>query len=46
MSRILAIILILDANQAYASLEIDARGDLKTGIRIIGKAVWGGRELD
>jgi len=32
-------------NTAYAPLEIDARGDLADGIRIIGKAVWLGREL-
>lgn len=39
-------LILTSANQAYAPLEIDARGDLKTGIRIIGKAVWVGRELD
>ncbi|GAB6124295.1 XRE family transcriptional regulator [Humidesulfovibrio idahonensis] len=32
-------------NEAYAPLEIDARGDLADGIRIIGRAVWIGREL-
>ena len=32
-------------NKAYPALEIDARGDLATGIRIIGRAVWVGREL-
>lgn len=32
-------------NAAYAPLEIDARGDLADGIRIIGRAVWVGREL-
>lgn len=32
-------------NEAYAPLEIDARGDLADGIRIIGRAVWVGREL-
>lgn len=32
-------------NGAYAALEIDARGDLADGIRIIGRAVWVGREL-
>jgi phage repressor protein C with HTH and peptisase S24 domain len=30
---------------AYKPLEIDARGDLADGIRIIGRAVWVGREL-
>lgn len=39
-------LILTSANQAYAPLEIDARGDLKNGIRIIGKAVWVGRELD
>ena len=32
-------------NKAYEALEVDARGDLATGIRIIGRAVWVGREL-
>ncbi|GFK94454.1 HTH-type transcriptional regulator PrtR [Fundidesulfovibrio magnetotacticus] len=32
-------------NKAYPALEVDARGDLKDGIRIIGRAVWVGREL-
>lgn len=32
-------------NQAYPPIEVDARGDLEDGIRIIGKAVWIGREL-
>lgn len=32
-------------NKAYPALEVDARGDLVNGIRIIGKAVWVGREL-
>lgn len=32
-------------NEAYAPLEIDTRGDLADGIRIIGRAVWIGREL-
>ena len=39
-------LILTSANPAYAPLEIDARGDLKNGIRIIGKAVWVGRELD
>lgn len=32
-------------NKAYPALEVDARGDLATDIRIIGRAVWVGREL-
>lgn len=32
-------------NKAYPALEVDVRGDLKDGIRIIGHAVWVGREL-
>lgn len=39
-------LILTSANPAYAPLEIDARGDLHNGIRIIGKAVWVGRELD
>jgi len=39
-------LILSSANPAYTPLEIDARGDLKNGIRIIGKAVWVGRELD
>ncbi len=39
-------LVLTSANPAYAPLEIDARGDLTKGIRIIGKAVWVGRELD
>lgn len=39
-------LVLTSANPAYAPLEIDARGDLHNGIRIIGKAVWVGRELD
>lgn len=38
-------IILKSYNAAYAPLEIDARGDLADGIRIIGKAVWLGREL-
>lgn len=33
-------------NPAYPPIEIDARGDLANGIRIIGRAVWVGRELN
>ena len=33
-------------NTAYPPIEIDARGDLANGIRIIGRAVWVGRELN
>jgi len=32
-------------NKAYPALEVDVRGDLATDIRIIGRAVWVGREL-
>jgi phage repressor protein C with HTH and peptisase S24 domain len=32
-------------NADYEQLEIDARGDLADGIRIIGKAIWLGREM-
>ena len=32
-------------NKTYPALEVDARGDLVDGIRIIGRAVWVGREL-
>jgi hypothetical protein len=38
-------IILKSFNPAYAPLEIDARGDLADGIRIIGRAVWIGREL-
>jgi hypothetical protein len=38
-------IVLKSYNEAYAPLEIDARGDLADGIRIIGRAVWIGREL-
>lgn len=33
-------------NPAYPPIEVDARGDLMNGIRIIGRAVWVGRELN
>lgn len=39
-------LILSSANPAYAPLEIDARADLHDGIRIIGRAVWVGRELD
>lgn len=39
-------LILSSANPAYAALEIDARGDRSTGIRIIGRAVWVGRDLD
>lgn len=32
-------------NEAYAPLEIDTRGDLADGVRIIGRVVWIRREL-
>ncbi len=38
-------IILKSYNEAYEPLEIDARGDLADGIRIVGKAVWLGREL-
>lgn len=38
-------IVLKSYNEAYAPLEIDTRGDLADGIRIIGRAVWIGREL-
>lgn len=38
-------IVLKSYNEAYTALEIDARGDLADGIRIIGRAVWVGREL-
>ncbi len=38
-------IILKSYNEAYAPLEIDARGDLADGIKIVGRAVWMGREL-
>ena len=38
-------IVLKSLNPAYDPLEIDARGDLADGIRIIGKAIWLGREM-
>lgn len=38
-------IVLKSYNQAYPPLEVDAREDLADGIRIIGRAVWIGREL-
>ena len=38
-------IILKSSNPEYVPIEIDARGDLVDGIRIIGKAVWLGREL-
>lgn len=38
-------IILKSCNDAYPPLEIDARGDLVDGIRIVGKAIWLGREL-
>jgi len=38
-------IILKSSNPEYGPLEVDARGDLVDGIRIIGKAVWLGREL-
>lgn len=39
-------LILTSANPAYGALEIDARGDRSEGIRIIGRAVWVGRDLD
>lgn len=38
-------IVLKSCNPAYAPLEIDTRGDLADGIRIVGKAIWMGREM-
>ncbi|HEU6435829.1 MAG TPA: S24 family peptidase [Nitratidesulfovibrio sp.] len=38
-------LILTSYNAAYPPMEVDARGDLEDGIRIIGKAVWIGREL-
>lgn len=38
-------IILKSLNQDYEPLEIDSRGDLADGIRIIGKAIWLGREM-
>lgn len=38
-------LILTSYNAAYPPMEVDARGDLEDGIRIIGKAVWVGREL-
>ena len=38
-------LVLTSANPAYTPLEIDARGDQADGIRIIGRAIWVGREL-
>jgi phage repressor protein C with HTH and peptisase S24 domain len=38
-------IILKSCNETYPPLEIDARGDLADGIRIVGKAIWLGREL-
>lgn len=38
-------ITLTSLNHAYEPLEIDAREDLADGIRIIGKAIWLGREM-
>lgn len=38
-------IVLKSSNPQYGPIELDARGDLLDGIRIIGKAVWLGREL-
>jgi phage repressor protein C with HTH and peptisase S24 domain len=38
-------IILKSVNPAYEPLEIDSRGDLADGIRIVGKAIWLGREM-
>lgn len=38
-------IILKSLNPAYEPMEIDARGDLSDGIRILGKAIWIGREM-
>ncbi len=38
-------LILKSANPSYPVLEIDARGDLADGIRIIGRALWLGREI-
>lgn len=38
-------LILKSCNDAYPPLEIDARGDLADGIRIVGKAIWLGREM-
>lgn len=39
-------IILSSYNPDYPPIEVDARGDLSNGIRIIGRAVWVGRELN
>ncbi|MDP3425755.1 MAG: S24 family peptidase [Humidesulfovibrio sp.] len=38
-------IILKSMNPAYEPMEIDARGDLADGIRILGRAIWIGREM-
>jgi phage repressor protein C with HTH and peptisase S24 domain len=38
-------IILKSFNPAFPPIEVDARGDLATGVRIIGHVVWVGREL-
>jgi phage repressor protein C with HTH and peptisase S24 domain len=38
-------IILRSLNPVYEPLEIDTRGDLADGIRIVGKAIWMGREM-
>ena len=38
-------VILKSRNRNYKPLEVDARGDLADRIRIIGKAIWLGREL-
>ena len=38
-------IILSSSNRDYPPLEIDTRGDLESGIRIVGRAIWSCREL-
>jgi len=38
-------LLLKSYNPAYPPIEVDARGDLSDGVRIIGHVIWVGREL-
>lgn len=38
-------LILKSANPAYPPIEVDARGDLENGMRIIGRVIWVGREL-
>lgn len=38
-------LILKSANPSYPPLEVDTRGDLADGVRIIGRALWLGREI-